>query len=115
MADLSYIVTMLRPHRKRVVYALLAMIGIMLLDLASPLVVAVVIDRIVGENRYDLIVPLMLVFLVLPFLAAACRFISNYSVSHLSQRLVLDIRLRLYRAVHGLACRYMQNTTRALS
>ncbi len=87
------------------------MLGIMLIDLASPLVVAVLIDYVVAQNQWHLLGPLMLGMLALPFLAAICRFASNYCVTLLGQRVIFDIRLELYRKVQRLHCRYMQNTT----
>ena len=111
MTHLGYILKTLRPHRRRLIIALGAMFGIMFIDLGSPLVVAFLIDTVVRQNRYDLLVPLMLVFLMLPFGAAIFRFLSGYLMTLLGQRVVFDIRLDLYRRVHRLHCRFMQNTT----
>lgn len=111
MTHTRYILKLLRPHKKRIALALVGMLGIMVVDLGSPLVVAILIDKIVGQARYDLLPPLMLFFLALPFAAAICRFASNYTVALLGQRLILDIRLELYRKVQHLHCQYMHGTT----
>jgi len=111
MSHLGYILKTLRPHRKRLVVALAAMLGIMLVDLGSPLVVAFLIDVVAARGRYDLLAPLMLAFLALPFSAAVFRFLSTYLIALLGQRVVFDIRLDLYRHVHKLHCRILQNTT----
>jgi len=110
MTHFAYILKTLRPHRKRMVVVLAAMLGLMLVSLGSPLVVAFLIDTVIGQNRYDLLPPLMLLFLALPFSAAVFRFLSNYVVTLLGQRVIFDIRLDLYRHVHRLHCRYLQNT-----
>jgi ABC-type multidrug transport system fused ATPase/permease subunit len=107
----QYILKKLRPHRKRIITAVIAMLGIMLIDLGSPLVVAVLIDNVVSQNQWRLLTPLMLAMIALPFLAAICRFASNYTVTLLGQRVVFDIRLELYRKVQRLHCRYMHGTT----
>ena len=107
----SYIAQALRPHRRRLVIALVAALGIMVVDLGSPLVVAILIDVIVGRGQYQLLVPLMIFFLLLPFGAAVCRTVSSYLMTLLGQRLMLDIRLDLYRRVHRLSCSYLQNST----
>ena len=65
MTHLGYILKTLRPHRRRLIIALGAMFGIMFIDLGSPLVVAFLIDTVVGQNRYDLLAPLMFVFLMI--------------------------------------------------
>ena len=111
MSYWEYILRTLRPHRKRLIVSLVAMLGIMVIDLGSPLVVAVLIDTIVAKKRYDLLPPLMLVFLALPFGAALFKSISSYAVTVLGQRVVFDVRLELYRRVHRLSCRYLQSTT----
>ena len=87
-----------------------AMLAIMFIDLGSPLAVAALIDVVVGQHRYDLLAPLMIFFASLPVLAAVCRFASSYTITQLSERLVLDIRLDLYCRVHRLSCRFLQNT-----
>ena len=111
MTHVEYILKTLRPHRKRLMLSVVAMLGIMMVDLGSPLVLAVLIDKVVGQGRYHLLLPLMLVFLSLPFVAAVFRFMSSYVMTLLGQRVILDIRLDLYRHVHRLHCRYLQNTT----
>ena len=110
MTHWSYILKAIRPHRKRLALALAATLGIMLVDLGSPLVVAFLIDTVVSQGRYDLLAPLMVAFAALPFAAAGCHFLSNYSIALLSQRLLLDIRLDLYRRVQRLSCRFLQDT-----
>ncbi len=87
------------------------MFGIMFVDLGSPLIVAFLIDHVVGKGRYDLLAPLMVIFLMLPLAAAVFRMISGYIVTLLGQRVIFDIRLDLYRHVNRLHCRYLQNTT----
>ncbi|HDY65735.1 MAG TPA: ABC transporter ATP-binding protein, partial [Phycisphaerae bacterium] len=111
MIYLPYILKVLRPHRKRMVLALVSMLGIMLVDLGSPLVIALLIDHVIGLNRYDLLPPLMLLFLFLPFAASFFTFLNGYTLTLLGQRVIFDIRLELYRRIHQLHCRYMHNTT----
>ncbi len=111
MSHATYILRILRPHKKRIIVIIAALLGIMVIDLGSPLVVAILIDEVVARNRYDLLAPLMLVFLLLPFGAAVFRFFSNTLIAVLGQRVIFDIRLALYRRVHQLHCRVMHRTT----
>jgi ABC-type multidrug transport system fused ATPase/permease subunit len=111
MTYLPYIRAILRPYRRRILIAFLAMMGIMLVDLGSPLVVAVLIDKVVGQGRFDLLAPLMLFFLLLPFASSFFTFVNGYLMTLLGERVILDIRLDLYRYVHQLHCRYMHKTT----
>ena len=54
------------------------MLGITLVDLGSPLVVAILIDKVVGQSRYDLLPALMIFFLLLPFMASFFTFLNGY-------------------------------------
>ena len=87
------------------------MLGVTLLGLIPPLVVAGVIDVIIGQNRWGLLAPFMVALLLMPVISAVMQAVANYTVTLLAQRLVFDIRLELYEHVHRLSCRYMQNTT----
>jgi subfamily B ATP-binding cassette protein MsbA len=111
MGYLPYIAKTLRPHRGRLVLSILFWLGIMAVDLGSPLVVAVLIDVVVGQGRYELLGPLILAFAALPFMGAVMHFSCNYLGMVVSQRIVLEIRLDLYRRVHNLSCRFLQGTT----
>jgi len=101
----------MRPHRRRVALAMLAALGIMLVDLGSPLVLAAVIDVIVAQGRYGLVAPLMLLFLALPFAAAAMQLASTWLMTRAGQRLVFDMRRDLYGRVQRLSFRYLTGTT----
>jgi ABC-type multidrug transport system fused ATPase/permease subunit len=107
----QFILRKLAPHRRRMLLALGAMLLIMLADLGSPLVVAILIDYVVGRGLYHWLAPLMIAFLCLPLMAAAARLVSNQAVSVLGQRVIFDIRLELFRRVQQLHCRYMHATT----
>lgn len=106
-----YIRRILRPHRKRLIVALGAMLGLTLVDLGSPLVVAILIDTIVGRSRYDLLPALMLFFLSLPFLSSFFSFVNGYVMTLFGERVIFDIRLDLYRHIQQLHCRMMHRTT----
>ena len=111
MTYVSYIVKALHPHRGRLALAAGGMCAGTLCGLIPPLILATIVDRVVGQSRYEWLVVLMLASLALPFVSSSVGMVSNYLVTLLAQRLIFDIRLNLYRHVHKLSCRYMQNTT----
>lgn len=110
MTHIAYILKTLRPQKKRLIISVAGMFGIMLVDLGSPLIIAVMIDTVVAQNRYDLLPYLMVFFLILPFAGAIFKFISDYTITILGQRVIFDIRLDLYRKMHKLHCQFMKNT-----
>ncbi len=111
MADFVYILKLLRAHRGRIVFAGVALLLITALGLIPPMVIARLIDHVIGKGRYDELAMLMLVLLAMPVCDAIFRTMANYSVTLVSQRVMLDLRFVLYRKVQKLSCRYMQNTT----
>ncbi len=111
MTHTAFVLSTIRPHRKRIAIALVAMCMVTMVGIVPPLVIAFVIDKVIGQGRYDLLAPLMLIMFALPVLGGMARSVSDYMVTLIGQRLALDVRLSLYNAVHKLSCRYMHNTT----
>ncbi len=105
----SYIANTLKPHRRRVVLAMLSSLAMMLIALAGPLLLAIFIDVVVGQGRFELLAPVMVAFMVTALLAAAARVFNGYLVELLGQRLIFDIRLDLYRHVQRLSVDYLGN------
>ena len=106
-----YIRHLVRPHLKRLIVALVAAIGIMAVDVGSPLIIALLVDMVIERGEYHLLAPLMLAFLTLPFVAGVCRCISDYLMALIGQRFILDIRRKLYYRVQRLSCDFLYNTT----
>ena len=111
MTHRSFIWQTLRPHRARMIGAMLALTGVTLVGIAPPLILAIVVDHVIALGRYELLPPLMLMLLAVPWLDGALRAVGNHLVTLLGQRLALDIRLALYRQVHKLSSKFMHNTT----
>ncbi len=107
----AYIRSALRPHRWRLALALVTLLIVTLATLVPPLIVAAIVDRVIGEARWHLLAPLMILYLLLPWFSGVLNTIGSYAIAVVSQRLVFDIRLDLYHRVQKLSVRYMQNTT----
>ena len=105
----SYILNILKPHRRRVVYAILSSLALMLIGLSGPLLIAVLIDVVVGQGRFELLAPVMIAFMAVQVLTMAGQMLNGYLLTLLSQRLIFDIRLDLYRRVQRLSCSYLCN------
>lgn len=90
--------------------AVLMVLGVTLLTLLPPLIMAWVVDEVIGKGRYIILPPLMVLSLLLPWISGSMQAVGNYMVIMTSQRIVFDMRLKLYRAVQHLSVRYLQNT-----
>src|SRR5690606_10896035 len=78
---ISYIRSVLRPHRRRLVIALVTMLGVTLVAMAVPLIIAFTIDTIIGQGKYHLLTPMMLLLLAIPFLDGILRSVADYTVT----------------------------------
>ena len=107
----SFIWQIVRPHRRRFILALAAMILVMMVGMVPPLILAFVVDTVLGQGRFDLLGPVMVLALLIPFLDGLFRAGSEYMVALLGERVVLDIRVALYRRVQRLSCRFLHTTT----
>ncbi|MAE62959.1 MAG: hypothetical protein CMJ18_01700 [Phycisphaeraceae bacterium] len=107
----SYISNIVRPHRRRIVFAMMLSMGQTVLSMAPALGLAVLIDLVITAGRYNLLGPIIILLLLVPVCQGAVRMVNGYIVELLGQRLVFDIRLDLYRRVHRLSSAFMQSTS----
>ena len=105
----SYIAHSLKPHRRRLVMATLSSLAMMIIVLAGPLLLAVFIDVVVSQGRFELLAPVMVGFILIEVLSAATRMLNSYLITLLGQRVIFDIRLDLYRRVQLLSHAYLAN------
>lgn len=111
MTHSTFIWKILKPHRKRMIAAMLCLMAVSLVGIAPPMILAILVDHVIGLGQYHWLPLLMLMMLAVPWLDGVFRIAGNHLVSLLGQRLALDVRLDLYRKVHKLSCGYLNNTT----
>jgi len=87
----------LRPYIWRLALAGLFMVGFALLNGAVAFLVKPVLDDVFIGKDPDRLVLIPLVILVVYLAKGACEFAQSYFMSHVGQRVVLDIRNNLYR------------------
>jgi len=111
MGHRHFVGSLLWPHRRRLVVALVVMITFSVLQLLPPLVFAYVVDEVIDKRRWELLPMLMLMLMLLPIAAVLMRIGAEYAVGLAAQRFLFDLRLGLYRKVQQLSCRYMNTVT----
>lgn len=111
MNHTAFIWQTVRPHRTRMIAAMGCLMAVTLVGIAPPMLLAVVVDHVIGLGQYHWLPLLMVAMLTVPWLDGVLRIAGNHLVSLLGQRLALDVRLALYRKVHKLSCNYLNNTT----
>lgn len=110
MSSVHFLIQSIIKYRHRAILAVVMVLGVTLMTLLPPLIMAWVVDVVIGQGKYALLPPLMLLSLAMPWISGAMQSVGNYMVIMTSQRIVFDMRLKLYRAVQHLSVRYLQNT-----
>ncbi|MDX1520105.1 MAG: ABC transporter transmembrane domain-containing protein, partial [Anaerolineae bacterium] len=106
LAEYGRLLRYVRPYRNRMILALLALSIGTLLGLILPLVVRNIVDIVFVERNLDLLNRLT-VGLTLIFLAQAVfSFINRYNIAYIGERVVADLRQRLYEHLVSLSLRF---------
>lgn len=111
MTTMSLMLDTIRPYRRRLYLCMGLLIILSGLMLIPPLLFGMIVDRVIGQAEYSLLTLLLIGLVVVPLMGMSVRITGEYLVGMIGQRLVFDLRLRLYRKIHRLSCQYMNNTT----
>lgn len=111
MSTLSFLWELIYPHRRQVYFAGAALAVLSILMLLPPLIFGMVVDDVLSRGEYHKLPILVIGLLCVPLLALGVRTTGDYVVGVLGQRLIFDLRLRLYRKIHRLSCNYLNNHT----
>ncbi len=96
----------LRPYRKRLLLAGVGVLAFNVLILAQPLVYRYLIDDVVRGKQWHLLLPVVLIYAILPILYRSVSFANVLNVVFVGQRLVTDLRLAMYRLALRFSIRY---------
>lgn len=92
-----------RPHGWLLLLSLAQVTLVALLRLAQPLLVGWVIDRALREGRWNLLAPGALAIVGLSALQGALRYGQRYSIELMANRVIYELRGRLYSHLQGLS------------
>ncbi len=100
----------LKKYRKLIILSLLVLILLNLFSVLQPYIVKIGIDKNVMQRDYDgLINTVFILFLVISF-GFGFNFFFNYIVQYIGQRILLDLRMDIFRHVLQLSNRYFDKT-----
>ena len=95
-----------RPYRGRLIAALVLMSGTALIGLAVPLGLRELLNAVFEEGNRALLNQLTIALVVLFLLQAIVSFGGNYLLQWTGERVVADLRQRIYRHLHRLSLRF---------
>ena len=93
----------LQPYRKMVIATLLLTVCLTALNLIMPKLLQIFIDVIVGQKKWNLLIYLCFGMVLVFVLQAICTYFNTYTITHVAQRVIYDIRLQLYKTLQQLS------------
>jgi ATP-binding cassette, subfamily B, bacterial MsbA len=107
--SLLRIMSLAKPHRTRLACALLFALVMTGVSLAIPLAIKQLLDTIVGGADRSALNRLALAMLGLFVFQAVLSFAGNYLLSWTGERIVADLRRRVYAHLHRLSFRFFND------
>jgi len=95
-----------KPYRRRMLLAILALSTATLLSLVMPLVVRVMVDVVFLERDLTRLNNLTALLTLIFFIQALFSFINRYNVGYVGERVVADLRQNLYEHLTTLSLRF---------
>ncbi|HLF91816.1 MAG TPA: ABC transporter transmembrane domain-containing protein [Anaerolineales bacterium] len=92
-----------RPYRGRLIVALIAIVLGSLLGLAGPYTLQFLIDAVFRDNNRDLLNRITMVLILIFATQSVFYFIRGYFLSSIGERVMADVRLKLFRHLHSLS------------
>jgi len=110
MKNVSNFISLLKPYKKKVLFALSAILMANLLGLAFPWAIKVVIDEVLIKKNSFLLNVLAVGLVVVFILKFYFGFIREYLVSFVGEKVVCDLRNKLYWHLQRLSVKYVDGT-----
>ncbi|MBU1006479.1 MAG: ABC transporter ATP-binding protein/permease, partial [Candidatus Omnitrophica bacterium] len=107
---IKHFLSLLKPYKKKIFFALASILLVNLSSLAFPWVIKVVIDDVLAEKNLRLINLLTAGLAVIFAVRLYFEYIREYLVSFVGEKVVCDLRQKLYIHLHRLSVRYVEDT-----
>lgn len=95
-----------KPYRKRLILALVALSFGTLVGLTMPLIIRSVVDVVFIERNLPLLNRFVALLTLIFFVQAIFSFINRYYMAYVGERVVADLRQQLYRHLMKLSLRF---------
>lgn len=106
------ILSMVKPHTRRMTWAILLMIFTAGLNSGIALMVKPLMDDIFVQKRWSMLQLIPVAILLLYFLKGVFEYTQNYLISYIGQRVIMKLRNDLFEHIHSLSLRFFtKNST----
>jgi ATP-binding cassette, subfamily B, multidrug efflux pump len=96
----------LRPYRRQVAFALVAIVAGGCASLAQPYLIKVAIDRYIATGQLAGLNRLALIYLAVLIVGFAAEYVQTWTMQLTGQRIMFDLRMAIYRHLQRLDLRY---------
>ena len=103
MAQFRRLLAFVRPYRGRLLLALAAIVVGSLLGLAGPYTLQFLIDAVFQQNDPQLLNRITLILIAIFAMQSVFYFVRGYLLAFIGQRVMADLRLRLFEHLQGLS------------
>ena len=103
MAQFRRLLAFVRPYRGRLLLALAAIVVGSLLGLAGPYTLQLLIDAVFQQNDPQLLNRITLILIAIFAMQSVFYFVRGYLLAFIGQRVMADLRLRLFEHLQGLS------------
>ena len=103
MAQFRRLLAFVRPYRSRLLLALAAIVVGSLLGLAGPYTLQFLIDAVFQRNDPQLLNRITLILIAIFAMQSVFYFVRGYLLAFIGQRVMADLRLRLFEHLQGLS------------
>jgi len=104
------LLVLVKPHWRRLAVAMVCMIGVAGSTAASAFLVKPVLDDIFISKRMEMLKWLTLVVLLLSMVKGICMWGNTYFMNAVGQRIIADLRGKLYNHLHALPLSFFDRT-----
>lgn len=99
----------LRPYRRQMALAVIALLCASALGLSFPLVIVRLLDSVLQQRNMTQLNTLTLALIVIFFCQAAFTFFQSYSLNSIGEKIILNLRAQLYRHLQSLSLDFFAN------
>jgi ATP-binding cassette subfamily B protein len=104
------VVRIFQPYRRHVGFVLLAIIATSIIGLANPILLKLIIDEAIPQQDMSLLTLYVGLMILFPILGGLIGVGQTYFSNLIGQRVMRDIRMRLYGHLQGMAMRFFTDT-----
>ena len=96
----------IRPYLPYIIGSLALTVVLTTLGLLPPLIMRGIIDRVLTEQVWALLVPYVLAQMLIPIMSQIISFTNHRNLAYIGQRVVYDVRTKMYRHIMRLSLRF---------